>query len=57
MLLGVRIGGSPYFPSSFGWGYGWPLPRGYQHLSIKEKQQVAEQSKNRLIIATGNKGN
>ena len=45
MLLGVRIGGSPYFPSSFRWGYGWPFPRGYQHLSIKEKQQVVEQSK------------
>jgi hypothetical protein len=45
MLLGVRIGGSPYFPSSFRWGYGWPFPRGYQHLSMREKQQVAEQSK------------
>jgi hypothetical protein len=45
MLLGVRIGGSPYFPSSFRWGYGWPFPRGYQHLSMREKQQVVEQSK------------
>ena len=45
MLLGVRIGGSPYFPSSFRWGYGWPFPRGYQHLSIQEKQLVVEQSK------------
>ena len=26
MLAGVRVGGSPYFPTSFRWGYGWPYP-------------------------------
>lgn len=29
MLLGVRVGGSPYFPTSFRWGYGWSYPHGY----------------------------
>ena len=45
MLIGVRIGGIPYFPTSFRWDYGWLFPRGYQHLSMREKQQVLEQSK------------
>lgn len=40
MLLGVRVGGSPYFPTSYRWGYGWPYVRGYQPLSEAEKQQV-----------------
>lgn len=40
MLAGVRIGGSPYFPTSFRWGYGWPFPRGYKQLSNEEQQQV-----------------
>lgn len=37
MKAGVRVGGSPYFPSSFRWGYGWPYPRGYQALTAEEK--------------------
>lgn len=40
MLMGVRIGGSPLIPSSFRWGYGWPLWRGYAPLSDGEKAQV-----------------
>lgn len=40
MLAGVRVGGSPYFPTYFRWGYGWPFPRGYKSLSASEKQQV-----------------
>jgi hypothetical protein len=40
MLAGVRVGGSPYFPTSFRWGYGWPYPRGYKMLSDNEKKQV-----------------
>ena len=29
MLAGVRVGGSPYWPSPFRWGYGWRYPHGY----------------------------
>ncbi len=40
MRNGVRIGGTPYLPTGFRWGYGWPFPRGYQPLSDAEVQQV-----------------
>lgn len=40
MLNGVRAGGSPYFPTDYRWGYGWPYLRGYQALSPQDKQQV-----------------
>lgn len=40
MRVGVRVGGSPYFPTDFRWGYGWPYPRGYKALSNEEKIQV-----------------
>lgn len=42
MLTGVRVGGSPYFPTSFRWGYGWPYFRGYKALSRVEKELVVE---------------
>lgn len=41
MLAGVRVGGSPYLPTSFRWGYGWPWPRGYKPLNEEEKNRVA----------------
>lgn len=40
MLIGVRLGGSPWWPTSYRWGYGWPWLRGYQPLSSEELQQV-----------------
>lgn len=40
MLSGVRVGGTPYLPTPFRWGYGWSYFRGYQVLSDNEKQQV-----------------
>lgn len=40
MLTGVRVGGSPYFPTRFRWGYGWPYPRGYGALTAEELEQV-----------------
>lgn len=40
MLAGVRVGGSPYWPTEFRWGYGWPYGRGYRPLSEEEKRQV-----------------
>ncbi len=40
MLAGVRIGGTPYLPTSFRWGYGWPYPRHYGALSTEELKQI-----------------
>ena len=40
MLAGVRVGGSPYFPTSFRWGYGWSYPRWYKALTKSEKMQI-----------------
>lgn len=40
MLMGVRAGGSPYFPTSFRWGYGWSYPRFYKPLTTEEKRQI-----------------
>jgi hypothetical protein len=40
MLAGVRVGGSPYFPTSFRWGYGWPYPRWYKALTEEEKAKI-----------------
>lgn len=36
MLAGVRVGGSPYLPTRFRWGYGWPFLRGYAPLTDTE---------------------
>lgn len=40
MLSGVRVGGTPYFPTKFRWGYGWDYPRGYKTLTEEEMQIV-----------------
>ncbi len=40
MLAGVRAGGSPFFPTTFRWGYGWEYPRGYSSLVDEELQQI-----------------
>ncbi|MDO8270919.1 MAG: hypothetical protein Q7U82_03230 [Gammaproteobacteria bacterium] len=40
MLAGVRVGGTPYLPTPFRWGYGWPYPRGYKKLTAEELEQV-----------------
>lgn len=40
MLAGVRIGGTPYLPTMFRWGYGWPYPRGYTALSNDDISQI-----------------
>lgn len=40
MLAGVRVGGTPYFPTKFRWGYGWSYPRFYGPLSAQERAQV-----------------
>ena len=40
MLAGVRVGGTPFLPTKFRWGYGWSYPRFYGKLSKSEFQQV-----------------
>tara|TARA_R110000737_G_scaffold268494_1_gene275925 strand:- start:2285 stop:2728 length:444 start_codon:yes stop_codon:yes gene_type:complete len=40
MLAGVRVGGTPYLPTQFRWGYGWSYPRLYGPLSAEELKQV-----------------
>lgn len=40
MLAGVRVGGSPFFPTAFRWGYGWPYPRYYGLLTEDELKQI-----------------
>jgi hypothetical protein len=42
MFAGVRVGGSPFLPTSFRWGYGWPFPRFYGELSAEELQQIED---------------
>jgi hypothetical protein len=45
MLAGVRVGGTPYLPTRFRWGYGWPFFRGYKALSEDELRQVESMSR------------
>lgn len=40
MLAGVRIGGTPYIPTSFRWGYGWPYLRGYKAVTPEEYKKI-----------------
>lgn len=42
MFIGVRAGGEATLPTSWRWGYGWAIPRGYLELSEGEKKQVAQ---------------
>ena len=43
MLLGVRVGGTPYLPTKFRWGYGWPFFRGYKPVNDAEMKQIEAQ--------------
>ena len=45
MYQAVRAGGEPYFPTWYRWGYGWPIGRGYQALSLEEEKRVADKIK------------
>tara|TARA_R110002072_G_scaffold89232_3_gene199861 strand:+ start:40244 stop:40654 length:411 start_codon:yes stop_codon:yes gene_type:complete len=42
MLTGVRVGGTPYLPTTFRWGYGWPYLRGYKPVTSEEKKQIEQ---------------
>lgn len=53
MYLGVRMGGSPYFPTWYRWGYGWPYLRGYEPLTAEEESDIEKQSR-RFQQSSGN---
>lgn len=48
MLQGVRVGGTPYLPTKFRWGYGWSYPRDYRALSEEELLLVKKREKESL---------
>ena len=50
MLIGVRIGGSPFIPAPYRWGYGWPYPRGYQTLTKIENRLVKEKLQQTCLL-------
>jgi hypothetical protein len=53
MRDGVRVGGSPYWPTPFRWGYGWGYPRGYGALTDDERRQVRQQLENLEVMLQG----
>ncbi|TCI03260.1 hypothetical protein EZV61_10285 [Corallincola luteus] len=55
MLNGVRIGGTPFLPTQFRWGYGWPYPRGYEPLTAKEKQEASQLLRTFMQLKDSNK--
>lgn len=40
MFAGVRVGGTPQLPTTWKWGCGWKVDRGYKALSAKELKEV-----------------
>jgi hypothetical protein len=40
MLAGVKVGGSPFWPTTFRWGYGWNYPKLYGPLTEAEIAEV-----------------
>ena len=42
MLVGVRVGGTPFLPTTFRWGYGWQQPRFYTSLTDTERDLVKQ---------------
>ncbi len=42
MYDGVRLGGSPVFPTWYRWGYGWKYGRGYLPLTEEEQMKISE---------------
>jgi hypothetical protein len=45
MLAGIRVGGTPFLPTAFRWGYGWRYPRFYGELTEEELLQVKNLTK------------
>lgn len=45
---GVRLGGTPWLPTPWRWGFGWSdFPRGYREIGDEEKRQIEKSSASR----------
>jgi len=42
MIAAVRTGGTPYVPTRFRWGYGWPKIQGYRRLTDEQQNRANE---------------
>lgn len=45
MFTGVRIGGFPYWPLSWRWGFGWDYGKGYETLTPEDAKQADDEFK------------
>jgi hypothetical protein len=45
MFMSVRIGGFPYWPASWRWGFGWKYAKGYGQLTTEEVKQADDEFK------------
>jgi hypothetical protein len=43
MFMSVRIGGFPYWPVSWRWGFGWKYAKGYGQLAPEEVKQADDE--------------
>ena len=43
MYLGVHMGGTPYFPTWYRWGFGWKFGRGYKLLTPEEMSLIRKE--------------
>ena len=50
MLVGVRMGGSPFWPTQFRWGYGWQHSRGYAPLTADEVKLIERQLRSQNLL-------
>ena len=48
MLAGVRVGGTPFLPTSYRWGYGWSYPKLYGALTDAELALVKKREADAL---------
>ena len=53
MFAGVRLGGGPYFYTSYRWGYGWAFGREYKSLTPEEEKRVSVLEKEYLAVNPG----
>ncbi len=54
MLAGVRVGGTPYLPTRFRWGYAWPYLRGYKPITAEERKALKAISRGLQRATTNN---
>lgn len=53
MYLGVRLGGSPLWSTSFKWGYGWVNRQPYKELSSEERREVLQKLYDVDVLPSG----